>query len=531
MALKNKEDNLGDMRKISESAYQQMKQQLEQGYRWYEIVRGFRAFYDHFRVAFPHLKQLPKYYSEDWAEQFKNMARVFVKSEDMTSVRKVLVGAGYGTDKWVEVAKREAEDIASAIDQLVEEAGIGEETEASASDTDEALEKARRVLGEDIWTKMLASPQDIKAMLVDEDEVIGDEETTEDEGFQTRLANAKKENHELQSTIEDKERRIHELEGQIRRLTESDDKEEKSEDKEEAIKEDEEDEEQIAQLQKRLDDLRKEHRDLQGEGKEKDDQIRTLNEQVKKLSATLAKDESLKSPMQKFSAPSSMGAQVREYEQQLAAKEHMISGLKGQLEHEQQAIEEVKEDVARERERRRKFEAELEEDRQGLREQMQQLQAVLSGASEMPSLEEFEEMESDELLEYIGDVEQEKQRALAGLDAMDAQEESYQKQLEVQQEEMTTIQDDLEKYKGTNLATEVEGAKTTIDTQRDQLETLLNISKNLKVQVAHLKERQDPLRNLVERLNLQEKALIRYIRINFDRGFMPSQAYEKGKEE
>ena len=226
-----------------------------------------------------------------------------------------------------------------------------------------------------------------------------------------------------------------------------------------------------------------------------------------------------------------MGAQVREYEQQLAAKEHMISGLKGQLEHEQQAIEEVKEDVARERERRRKFEAELEEDRQGLREQMQQLQAVLSGASEMPSLEEFEEMESDELLEYIGDVEQEKQRALAGLDAMDAQEESYQKQLEVQQEEMTTIQDDLEKYKGTNLATEVEGAKTTIDTQRDQLETLLNISKNLKAQVAHLKEQQDPLRNLVERLNLQEKALIRYIRINFDRGFMPSQAYEKGKEE
>ena len=61
MALRDKEDNLGETRKISEAAYQQMKQQLEQGYCWYEIVRGMRAFYDHFRVAFPHLKQLPKY--------------------------------------------------------------------------------------------------------------------------------------------------------------------------------------------------------------------------------------------------------------------------------------------------------------------------------------------------------------------------------------------------------------------------------------------------------------------------------------
>ena len=47
----------------------------------------------------------------------------------MTTVREVLVGAGYGTDEWVEMAKREAEDIAQAIDQLVEESGIVEEKE------------------------------------------------------------------------------------------------------------------------------------------------------------------------------------------------------------------------------------------------------------------------------------------------------------------------------------------------------------------------------------------------------------------
>ena len=140
-------------------------------------------------------------------------------------------------------------------------------------------------------------------------------------------------------------------------------------------------------------------------------------------------------------------------------------------------------------------------------------------------------MESEELLTYIEDVETEKQRALAGLEALDAQEESYQKQLDSQQAELGTIQSNLDRYKESNLATEIEKTEKTVDAQREQLETLLSFSKNLKAQVAHLKERQEPLRTLVERLNLQEKALIRYIRINHDRGFMPSQAYEKPQDE
>jgi len=147
------------------------------------------------------------------------------------------------------------------------------------------------------------------------------------------------------------------------------------------------------------------------------------------------------------------------------------------------------------------------------------------------SLEELEKMESEELLTYIEDVETEKQRALAGLEALDAQEESYQKQLDSQQAELGTIQSNLDRYKESNLATEIEKTEKTVGAQREQLETLLSFSKNLKAQVAHLKERQEPLRTLVERLNLQEKALIRYIRINHDRGFMPSQAYEKPQDE
>ena len=144
----------------------------------------------------------------------------------------------------------------------------------------------------------------------------------------------------------------------------------------------------------------------------------------------------------------------------------------------------------------------------------------------MPSLEEFEEMSAEELLTHVEEVETEKQRAMAGIEAMEAQEEGYRKQLEVQETALGNIQEDLDKYKDTNLATEVDGARKTIDTQRDQLEQLVGLSKTLKAQVAHLKQRQEPLRELVEKLNDQEKSLIRYIRMNYDQRFMPNQVFK-----
>ena len=73
---------------------------------------------------------------------------------------------------------------------------------------------------------------------------------------------------------------------------------------------------------------------------------------------------------------------------------------------------------------------------------------------------------------------------------------------------MDTIQDDLERFKGYNLATEMEDISGTVQKQRSQLETLIGFSKNLKAKNQHLKERQDPLRKLFDRLNLQEKALV-----------------------
>ena len=71
----------------------------------------------------------------------------------------------------------------------------------------------------------------------------------------------------------------------------------------------------------------------------------------------------------------------------------------------------------------------------------------------------------------------------------------------------------------------MESLQETVGKQRKQLETLMGFSRNLKAQNDHLKERQEPMRKLVDRLNVQEKALVRYVRINYDREFIPSAAY------
>jgi len=53
----------------------------------------------------------------------------------------------------------------------------------------------------------------------------------------------------------------------------------------------------------------------------------------------------------------------------------------------------------------------------------------------------------------------------------------------------------------------------------------MGYSKNLKSRNEQLVDRQEPLRNLVQKLNLQEKALMRFVRMNYDGKFMPEKAY------
>jgi len=190
------------------------------------------------------------------------------------------------------------------------------------------------------------------------------------------------------------------------------------------------------------------------------------------------------------------------------------------------ALKEMADDLRREKHLREKFEEDLEETRLVLREQIDRLHSVLKGDPEIPSIDEFENMENNELLDYIGDVEKEKQRVLAGFDAIDAQEESYKKQIDVQQEELGAIQEDIQSLKGSNLAVEMEEAKETVEKQRSQLQTLMGYSKNLKTRCEQLTERQEPMRKLGQKLNLQEKALVRYVRLNCDNKFMPDNIFK-----
>ena len=55
----------------------------------------------------------------------------------------------------------------------------------------------------------------------------------------------------------------------------------------------------------------------------------------------------------------------------------------------------------------------------------------------------------------------------------------------------------------------------TMDKQRRQLQMLTNDSKNLKSRNEQLADRQEPLGNLVQKLSLQEKALVQFLRMNY----------------
>ena len=535
--------------------------------RWYGVVRSLRTFYDHFRVAFPHLKSMPKYYSDEWAEAFRGAAREFVQKEDMETLQKVLRGVGYGTERWDRLAARSSEEVSRAIDALIKEekTGVSDEGKPLKGKHNGELQQVQEVLGPDRWQLFLDHPESVVPVLdrclqpetdessEDRPEEEGDgpspltvDKKAELEELEGRFEELRSENREQQAQVEEKEEQIQALESQLRRAGtgEEGEPEEEAEGGSGAGLEDVSEEEgdgsfqltveknaeleaELEEVKGRVEASREEIRKLQSRIGERDTQIHALQDQLRVAEAKVKKGgDQAQRPERRFQPPTELAGKVREYEQTLRANEQLISGLRSEVEKNEGIINELQDSLERERNLRRKFEEELEEERQQLREQMHRLGALLAGEEEIPSLEEFEQMSGDELMDYIEDVEKEKQRVMAGLDALDAQEGSYQKQLEVQQEEMDTVQEDLERYRESNLAEEVEGKLETIETQRTQLETLLNFSKNLKAQIAYLKERQDPLRQLVERLNLQEKALVRFVRINYDTNFMPSQAYE-----
>ncbi len=485
--------------------------------RWFHFVRNLRTFYDHFRIAFPQLEAIPKYYTDEWCSEFGVAARKFTKTENMEAVRNLLQGAGYGTKKWERVAGKPVEELARAIDALLE---VAESTEAGPGlkEGDQEKEGVEEPKAE----KSKGETAELAARESNGHESGNGELTAEVQRVREALGSER-----WNTLLEDPDSIIEAFDLHLGRTGESEETEDKEADRSKFLSQKiEELLEEVNSLKKSLEGSKKDVRDQQVQIEDKNRQIQTLGEQLKRAQATVDKEKQQKQGQaRKVEAPSEMANKLGQYEETLKTNQATISRLESQAEKTGTELEELKDSLQRERKLRHQFEEELEGERRDLRDQFDKLKAVLSGAEEIPSLEEFEEMEPEELLEYIEDVEKEKQRAMAGLDALDTQEKSYQKQLEVQQQEMDVIQGDLESYKESNLATEMEEMKETMNKQRSQLGSLLGYSKNMKAQAEHLKERQEPMRKLVDRMNIQEKALIRYVRLNYDKNFSPHHAY------
>ena len=558
---------------------------------WIEIVRTFRTYYDHFRIAFPHMHQIPKYFSEDWASEFRLSAREFARKEDMEAVKRLFEGAGYGTERWENLTALPPESIAAVLSQGSSPNGSPIAIDAPSKHED-VLSSLREALGAERFSRLLedpaafareldrleseesdddeaveASPAEIEVEIEPEVEVEVEvesevevepevlavqeaapdvvEESTEESGIDAAVSEAEVDEtlaHLIdvlgetrwQSLLEDPEAAVKALDGAGvvedvppdagNGSTWSQDEAESAikvlegkndgltSDLEEAAEEKRGLDGELKRIQTSLDEK---ERELQAMGKK----VKTLEEKVKE-----AESQKGRVPDKAKLPPTQLSQQLEEYERIVQRSEERIGELEQQSEKDEIAVKEMMEDLRREKFLRQKFEDDLEGARNALREQIDRLHSVLKGDPEIPLLDEFEQMENEELLEYE-DVEKEKQRIMAGFDAIDVQEESYKKQIDVQQEELGAIQDDIQSMKGSTLAMEVEEMKETVEKQRSQLQTLMGYSKNLKTRCEQLTDRQDPMRRLVQKLNLQEKALVRYVRLNYDNKFMPETIY------
>ena len=397
--------------------------------RWFHLVRILRTFYDHFRVAFPQMPAIPKYYTDEWCSEFGVTAQKFTKTENMEAVGNLLQGAGYGTEKWERVAGKPVEELARAIDVLLE---VAESTEAGPG-LKEGDQEKERVEAAEPEEEKLESAETLE-------EVTGaaDGENAESSAKPVETAETasraesnghKSGNGELTAEVQ----RVREVLGPDRwnMLLEDPDlvieafdlhlgRMEKGEETEGEGKEadrskflsqkNEELLEEVNSLKKSLEGSKKEVRDQQVQIEDKNRQIQTLGEQLKRAQANVDKEKK-QGRARKVEAPSEMANKLAQYEETLKANAATISRLESQAEKTGTELEELKASLQR------------------------------------------------------GDLDSDKE---------------------------------------SNLATELEKMKETMNKQRSQLASLLGYSKNLKEKDEHL---------------------IRYVRSNYDKNFSPHHAF------
>jgi len=466
-----------------------------------ELVRTFRTYYDHFRIAFPHLVSIPKLYDKDWGGEFRAHSREFVKNEDMHAVKHVFDSAGYGTERWEKLISLNPEDLTGRFDQIIALNGFGKlekggEPPTPIDPTADRATRARGVLGEDLWNLLLESPESFVDLLdsvasvpappevsvsqpsmpieIRSSEPAGESEASLVPGTIgpaiVRLIEAVGE-EEWGRILSDPDVLVKALRGPsdsevsdplsveneiadvtgVTQAVASDDVileaplseapvlDAAAEGHLEALKAIGKEKKDLeAELEKTREELSAAVKASEKLLHQLEDHVREQDAMQKKIASVEEKLKEAEAKAQKARipekptvvAPTKASQQLQEYEQSLRQAEECLGELETKTETDYLRIKELNEDLKREQFLRQKYEDDLEETHTALKEQIQRLHAVLKNEEEIPAIDEFEDMSGDELMEYIGDVEKEKQRVMVGLDALDTQEQGYQKQIE-----------------------------------------------------------------------------------------------------
>lgn len=141
---------------------------------WIEVVRTFRTYYDHVRIAFPQMQQIPKHYSADWASEFRLGAHEFVQKHDMDAVKRLFDGVGYGSNRWKKLTDLSPEAIAQSLASLISNGNhidIDAPPDEPKPGEDEEIARLRSALGDERLQQLLDDPGAVLTAWIASEEV------------------------------------------------------------------------------------------------------------------------------------------------------------------------------------------------------------------------------------------------------------------------------------------------------------------------------------------------------------------------
>ena len=111
------------------------------------------------------MHQIPKFYTNDWANEFRTSARDFARNEDKHAGKRLFDGAGYGTERWDKLTALPPESIAkNVLSQVVPPNGSPIKL-ITPTEEDDPMAVVKQALGEDRFARMMEDPEAFKAEL------------------------------------------------------------------------------------------------------------------------------------------------------------------------------------------------------------------------------------------------------------------------------------------------------------------------------------------------------------------------------